>query len=59
MEDIKKIVRSLEESDLLIKDASETIENEAKSKKDGFFGILLDTLSANLFGTLLAGKRWR
>ena len=59
MEDIKKIVRSLEESDLLIKDASETIENEAKSKKDGFFGISLDTLSANLLGTLLAGKRWR
>ena len=59
MEDIKKIVRSLEESDLLIKDASETIENEAKSKKDGFFDISLDTLSANLLGTLLAGKRWR
>ena len=36
MEDIKEIVRSLEESDLLIKDASEIIENEAKSKKDGF-----------------------
>ena len=36
MEDNTKIVRSLEESDLLIKDASETIENEAKDKKDGF-----------------------
>ena len=33
MDDIMKIVKSLEESGLLIKDASETIQNEAKNKK--------------------------
>ena len=33
MEDIMKIVKSLEESGLLIKGVSETIQNEAKQKK--------------------------
>ena len=36
MNDIMKIVKSLEESDLLIKGASETIENETKGQKDNF-----------------------
>ena len=31
MEDIMKIVKSLEDSGLLIKDVSETIKNEAKN----------------------------
>ena len=33
MNDIKKIINSLEESGLLIKDVSETIKNEAKEQK--------------------------
>ena len=33
MNDIMKIVKSLEESGLLIKDISETINNEAKEQK--------------------------
>ena len=37
MADIKKIVKSLEESGLLIKGISETIKNEAKEQKGGFF----------------------
>ena len=32
-----KIVKSLEKSGLLIKRVRETIENESKDKKDGFF----------------------
>ena len=56
MNDIMKIVKSLEESGLLIKDISETIENEAKEQKDGFLGTLLGTLSASLLGNLLTGK---
>ena len=35
-----KIVKSLEESGLLIKDVSETIKNEAKEQKGGFLGML-------------------
>ena len=33
MNDIRKIVKSLEESGLLIKSVSETIKNEAKEQK--------------------------
>ena len=36
MEDIIKVVKSLEESGLLLKGVSETIRNEAKEKKDYF-----------------------
>ena len=36
MNDIMKIVHSLEESGLLIKRVSETIKNELKEKKDDF-----------------------
>ena len=56
MNDIMKIVKSLEESGLLIKDVSETIKNKAKEQKGGFLGMLLGTLGASLSGNLLTGK---
>ena len=56
MNDIMKIVTSLEESNLLIKGISETIENEAKEQKGGFLRMLLGTLDASLLGNLLTGK---
>ena len=37
--DIMKIVKSLEGSGLLIKDDSETVKNEAKEQKGGFLKI--------------------
>ena len=40
MNDIVKIVKSLEESGLFIKSLSETIKNEAKLQKAGFLGML-------------------
>ena len=46
MNNIMKIVKSLEESGLLIKGASETIEKEAKDQKGGFLSMLLGTLGA-------------
>ena len=51
-----KIVKSLEESGLLVKDVSEIIKNEAKEQKGGFLGMLLGTLGASLLGNLLTGK---
>ena len=54
--DIIKIVKSLEDSGLLLKGVSETIQNEAKKQKGGFLSMLLGTLGASLLGNILAGK---
>ena len=43
MNNILKIVKSVEESDLLIKGVSQTIKNEAKEQKGGFLCMLLGT----------------
>ena len=56
MENIIKIVQSLEDSGLLLKGISEIIQNEAKEPKGGFLSILLGTLGASLSGNILAGK---
>ena len=51
-----KIVKSLEDSGLLIKGVSQTIQHEAKKQKGGFLSMLLGTLGASLLGNLLTGK---
>ena len=56
MNGIMKIVKSLEESGLLIKGVSEAIKNEAKEQKGRYIGMLLGTLGAILLGNLLTGK---
>ena len=55
-ENIMKIVKSLEESGLLMEDISETIKNEAKEQKGGFFPMLLGTLADSILGNALAGQ---
>ena len=56
MEDIIKIVKSLEDSGLLLKGVTETVQNEVKEQKGGFFSMLLGTLDASLLGNLLTVK---
>ena len=56
MEGIMKTVKSLEESGLLVKGISETIEKEGKVQKDGFLSVLIGTLSAISLASLLLGK---
>ena len=56
MEDIKKIVKSLEESGLLLKGISEIIKNETKEQKGGFLPMLLGTLAASVLGSALTGR---
>ena len=56
MEDIVKIVKSLEESGLLLDGVTKTVQNEVKEQKGGFLSILLGTLGASLLGNLLTGK---
>ena len=56
MENIIKIVKSLEDSRLLLKGVSKTLQNEAKEQKGGFLNMLLGTLGPSLLGNILAGK---
>ena len=68
MKDIMKIVKSLEQSGLLIKGIGETIKNKAKEQKSGFFFyvflcILGSTLTARGViraseGTIRAGENF-
>ena len=53
MDDILKIVKSLEDSEVLLKGVSETIQNEAKEQRGGFLSMLLGTLGVSLLGDLL------
>ena len=55
MNDIRKIVKSVEDFGLSIKSVSETIQNKAKEQK-GRFLSMLGVLCASLLGNLLAGK---
>ena len=54
MDDILKIVKSLENSGVLLKGVSETIQHEAKEQRGGFIGMLLGTLGASLLGDVLS-----
>ena len=56
LEDIMKIVKSLEYPGLLVKGISETIQNEAKELQCEFLVMLLRKLDASLLGNMLTGK---
>ena len=54
MDDILKIIKSLENSGILLKGVSETIQHEAKEQRGGFLSMLLGTLGASLLGDMLS-----
>ena len=56
MNDIMKIVQALEDSNILLKGITKTIENETKKQKGGFLEMLLGTLRASLLGIMLPEK---
>ena len=56
MNDILKVIKSLEESNLLIKGISQAIKDETKEQKKRDFLECLGTLDASLSGNLLKGK---
>ena len=56
MQDIIKIIKELENSDILLKGVSKTIENEIREQRGGFLSMLLGTSGASLLGNLLTGK---
>ena len=57
MQDLLEIVKSLEDSGILLKGLSKTIQNEAKEQHGGFLSMLLSTLGESLLGDMLFGKK--
>ena len=53
MNDIMKLVHSLEDSNILLKE----VKNETRKQNGGFLGMLSGTLGASLLGKMLTGKR--
>ena len=56
MNDIIKIVKSLEESGLFTKSVSETIRYKEKKQNGGFLSMLLDAIHPSLIENLLTGN---
>ena len=56
IDNLIKIVKSLEDNDLLIKGVTKTVQIELKEQKGGFLSVLLGTLGASLLGNFLTGK---
>ena len=55
--DVIKIIEALENSGILLKGVTKTIENETKEQRGGFLSMLLGTLGASLLGNLLTGGK--
>ena len=49
MNGIMQIVQALEDSNVLLKEVTKTIENETKEQKGGFLGMLLTTSGKGIF----------
>ena len=56
MNGIMKVAQPLEDSNILLKGITKTIENETIEQKKGFLGMLLGTLGASLLGNILTAK---
>ena len=56
MQDLLKIVKSLEDSAISLNGITETVKNEVKEQKGGFLSMLLGTLGTSLLGDLLTKK---
>ena len=57
MNDIIKIIEALENSGILLKGVTKTIENETEEQRGGFLSMFLSTLGASLLGNLLTGGK--
>ena len=53
MQDLLKIVKSLEDSSILLDGITEAVKKDVKEQKGGFLSMLLGTLGASLLGDLL------
>ena len=51
-----KIVKAFQQSGLLIKSVSKTVENDVKEQKGRFLGMLADILGSGLLENMLSGE---
>ena len=56
LNDRMKIIKALEDSDILLKGISKTIKGDIKKQNGNGLGMILGSLSASLLGNLLSGK---
>ena len=56
MEYLIKILKSLEDSGLLLKGITESVQDEVKEQIGWFLSMLLGTLGVSLVGNILTGK---
>ena len=56
MNDIMKILKALEDCNILIDGVTKTVKNETKKQKRGFLSMLLGISETSLLGNLLTGK---
>ena len=56
MNDVMKTVQTLEDSNILLKGITKTVEEETKEQRGGFLGMFFGTLGASLLGNILTGK---
>ena len=54
---IMKIIEALDNSGILLKGVTKTVESETKEQRGGFLSMLLGTLEASLLGNLLTGRK--
>ena len=52
MKGIIKIVKSLEDTGLLMEGVSEAVQNQTKEQRGGFLSMLLGTLGVSLLGNI-------
>ena len=56
MNDILKIIETLENSNILLKGVNKTIKNETREQKGGFLSMLFGTLGGISLGNIFTGK---
>ena len=56
MQNLLKIVKSIEDSGILLDGITETVKKEVKEKKCGFLSMLLGALVASFLGNMLSGR---
>ena len=59
MQNLLKILKSLEDSDILLDGITETVKNEVQEQRGGFLSMLLGTLTSSLLTDMLLNKSSR